>query len=90
MAVTNGRLICKAGLVSLTTQDIDLESIQTVMVDKTIPGLLLGYGAARLQGAGKNWIEVKVVDMPVRLRREIQRAREGQHIQPIAAVHCIV
>jgi hypothetical protein len=90
IAVTNERFIRKAGIVSFDTEDIDLENMETVMVDQTILGRLLGYGTVKVHGEGKNWIEVKMVDLPVRLRQEIQLAREGQHIQPIAAIHSIV
>lgn len=84
IAVTNERFIRKAGLVSFDTEDIDLDNIETVVVDQTVLGRVLGYGTVRIHGEGKNWIDVRMVGLPVRLRREIQRARECQSA-PLAA-----
>jgi len=90
IAVTNQRFIRKSGLVSFDTEDIDLGNIETVVVDQTVLGRVLGYGTVRVHGEGKNWIEAKMVELPIRLRREIQRAREGQTAPPAAATHSVV
>lgn len=75
IVVTTNRFIRKTGLVSFDTEEIGLANIETVMVEQTVLGRLLGYGTVRVHGEGKNWIEIKMVELPVRLRRQLQIAR---------------
>lgn len=78
IAVTTDRFIRKSGLLSLETEEVGLEAIETVIVEQSILGRVLGYGTLRAHGTGQNLIEVRMIDRPVRLRRHIQLAREGQ------------
>ena len=78
IAVTTDRYIRKAGLISFDTEEVGLEMIETVIVEQSILGRVLGYGTLRVHGTGQNQIEVSMIDRPVRLRHQIQLAREGQ------------
>lgn len=77
IAVTSDRFVRKTGLISFQTEEVSLDKIEEVTVDQTILGRLFGYGTLQVHGTGTGTIEVKMVDDPVRLRREIQTAREG-------------
>lgn len=78
IAVTTDRFIRKAGLISFDTEEVGLEMIETVIVEQSILGRVLGYGTLRVHGTGQNQIEVSMIDRPVRLRLQIQLARESQ------------
>jgi uncharacterized membrane protein YdbT with pleckstrin-like domain len=78
MAVTTDRFVRKTGLVSFDTEEVGLEMIETVIVEQSILGRVLGYGTLRVHGTGQNFIEVSMINRPVRLRHQIQLAREGQ------------
>jgi uncharacterized membrane protein YdbT with pleckstrin-like domain len=84
IAVTTDRYIHKTGLISFDTEDVGLEMIETVIVEQSILGRLLGYGTLRVHGTGQNFIEVRMIDRPVRLRHQIQLAREGQQSREAA------
>ena len=85
IAVTTDRYIRKAGLISFDTEEVGLEMIETVIVEQSILGRVLGYGTLCVHGTGQNQIEVSMIDRPVRLRHQIQLAREGQQSRESAS-----
>jgi len=76
IAVTSDRFVRKTGLISYDTEELSLDKIESVSVEKTILGRLLSFGTLRVLGTGAGSIEVKMVDQPERLRRQIQIARD--------------
>ena len=76
VAVTSDRFVKKTGLVSITTEEVSLDKIEEVNVDETILGRIFGYGTVSVHGTGAGKIRVLMVTDPVKLRREIQTARE--------------
>jgi uncharacterized membrane protein YdbT with pleckstrin-like domain len=77
IAVTSDRFIRKSGLISFDAEEVSLDKIETVAVEQSVLGRLLGYGVFRVHGTGTGSIEVRMIDRPVRLRQQIQLAREG-------------
>lgn len=80
IAVTSDRFIRKTGIVSYDTEELALDKIETVVVEQSIIGRLLGYGLVRVHGTGAGAIEVRMVEFPIRLRHNIQIARERQQL----------
>jgi uncharacterized membrane protein YdbT with pleckstrin-like domain len=76
VAVTSDRFVKKTGLISIETEEVSLDKIEEVNVNETILGRIFGYGTVDVHGTGAGAIHVKMIDDPVRLRREIQTARE--------------
>lgn len=76
VAVTTDRFVKKSGLVSITSEEVSLDKIEEVNVSESILGRIFGYGNVDVHGTGAGAIYVKMVNDPVRLRREIQGARE--------------
>lgn len=76
VAVTTDRFVKKTGLVSITSEEVSLDKIEEVNVSESILGRIFGYGNVDVHGTGAGAIYVKMVNDPVRLRREIQSARE--------------
>jgi uncharacterized membrane protein YdbT with pleckstrin-like domain len=76
VAVTNDRFVKKTGLVSIETEEVSLDKIEEVNVGETIIGRIFGFGTVDVHGTGAGAIHIKMIDDPVRLRREIQTARE--------------
>jgi uncharacterized membrane protein YdbT with pleckstrin-like domain len=77
VAVTTDRFVKKTGLVSITSEEVSLDKIEEVNVSESILGRIFGYGNVDVHGTGAGAIHVTMVNDPVRLRREIQGAREG-------------
>jgi uncharacterized membrane protein YdbT with pleckstrin-like domain len=76
VAVTSDRFVKKTGFISITSEEVSLDKIEEVNVNETILGRIFGYGTVDVHGTGAGAIHVKMVTDPVRLRREIQTARE--------------
>ncbi|MEQ1756219.1 MAG: PH domain-containing protein [Micropepsaceae bacterium] len=76
VAVTTDRFVKKTGLISITSEEVSLDKIEEVNVDETILGRIFGFGAVSVHGTGAGKISIHMVSDPIRLRREIQTARE--------------
>jgi uncharacterized membrane protein YdbT with pleckstrin-like domain len=76
VAVTTDRFVKKTGLVSITSEEVSLDKIEEVNVDETILGRIFGFGTVSVHGTGTGKIYVRMMTDPIRLRREIQTARE--------------
>lgn len=76
IAVTTDRFVRKTGLISIQSEEVSLDKIEEVTVHQSILGRIFGYGSVDVHGTGAGAIHVKMVQDPVRLRREIQTARE--------------
>lgn len=76
VAVTTDRFVKKTGLISITTEEVSIDKIEEVNVDESILGRIFGFGTVHVHGTGAGKIGVNLVNDPVRLRREIQSARE--------------
>ena len=76
VAVTTDRFVKKTGLVSITSEEVSLDKIEEVNVDETILGRIFGFGTVSVHGTGAGKIFVRMMSDPIRLRREIQTARE--------------
>ena len=76
VAVTSDRFVKKTGFISITSEEVSLDKIEEVNVAETVLGRIFGYGTVHVHGTGAGAIHVKMVQDPVRLRREIQTARE--------------
>ena len=76
IAVTNERFIKKSGLVGFAAEELGLENVELISVEQSVLGRILGYGTVTMHGTGQEEIRVSMVRQPIRLRREIQTARE--------------
>jgi len=76
VGVTTDRFVKKTGLVSITSEEVSLDKIEEVNVDETILGRIFGFGTVSVHGTGTGKIYVRMMTDPIRLRREIQTARE--------------
>ena len=81
LAVTNDRFVKKSGLVSITTEEVSLDKIEEVNVNESILGRIFGFGTVDVHGTGAGAIRINMVKDPIRLRREIQSAREQLKIK---------
>jgi len=78
IAVTNHRIIYKAGLIRRDTVEILMDKVESVDVDQSILGRLLGYGTVTVRGTGAGFEPLKRIAQPIELRNHIMRvAREN-------------
>jgi uncharacterized membrane protein YdbT with pleckstrin-like domain len=76
IVVTNERVVYKTGLIAFRTEEIALDNIETIGIEQTILGRLLGYGTITVHGTGSEYVTIRMVNDPVSLRRHIPMAQE--------------
>ena len=72
MAVTNRRVIIKAGLISRRTIEMNLTKVENIGVDQGILGRILNYGTITVVGTGGTREPFKWVSAPLDFRRAVQ------------------
>ncbi len=76
-AVTNRRVIIKVGLVSRKTVELNLEKVESIGVEQTILGRLLGYGTLVVVGTGGTKEPFQRIADPMAFRRAVNEATEA-------------
>jgi uncharacterized membrane protein YdbT with pleckstrin-like domain len=75
-AVTNKRVIYCKGLVSVSTDELFLDKIESVLVEQGLLGRWWGYGSVSVRGTGGSWEPFANIADPLMLRRRIQEQIE--------------
>jgi uncharacterized membrane protein YdbT with pleckstrin-like domain len=70
--VTNKRVILKRGIISRRTEEMKLQSIETVEIDQGIGGRMFGYGTVKITGRGISDVIFKGIDDPMSVKRQIE------------------
>jgi uncharacterized membrane protein YdbT with pleckstrin-like domain len=73
-AITNRRVIIKVGLVSRRTFEMNLSKIESVNVDQSLLGRMLGYGTISLIGTGGSKETFGDIAAPLEFRRQFQQS----------------
>ena len=76
-AVTNRRVIIKVGLVSRRTVELNLEKVESIGVEQTILGRILGYGTIVVVGTGGTKEPFPRIADPMGFRRAVNEATEA-------------
>jgi uncharacterized membrane protein YdbT with pleckstrin-like domain len=70
-AVTDRRVIVKRGFISLHTVEMHMDKVESVDVDQTIWGRMLGYGTVTIHGTGARWDPIPRIEDPLAFRNAI-------------------
>jgi uncharacterized membrane protein YdbT with pleckstrin-like domain len=70
--VTNKRVIYKKGIISRKSEEMKLNSIETVDIDQGIAGRIFGFGDVTVTGRGLSNVVLKSVDDPMAVKRKIE------------------
>ncbi len=79
MAVTNYRLIAKRGLIRRSVIEIDLRKIESVDIEQSVMGRLLGYGDVLFRGTGIGSNPMETIDDPVGFAQRLRQALQYQY-----------
>jgi len=71
-AVTSKRVIMQIGSVQRKTEEMFLNKIESIGVDQSVTGRMLGYGTVVIRGTGGSFEPFHRVSAPLELRRQIQ------------------
>ena len=70
--VTNRRVIIKIGLITRHILEMNLAKIESVNVDQTLLGRMLGYGSITVVGSGGTKEVFQNIENPLEFRRQFQ------------------
>lgn len=70
--ITNKRVIMKTGLISRKTFEMNLQKIESVNVDQSLWGRLLGFGTVSIVGTGGSRESFSDISEPLLFRRKFQ------------------
>ena len=84
MAVTNKRVLIKTGLGNRRTLDVMLSRVESIGVEESFWGRMLGYGSVTVRGTGGTPESFVMISHPQEFRRSVQ-AQIG-HVEPIGNV----
>lgn len=73
MAVTNRRVIIKTGLASRRSLEIMLPKVESIGIDETFGGRMLGYGTVTIHGTGGTPEPFRRIAHPTEFRRAVQQ-----------------
>jgi uncharacterized membrane protein YdbT with pleckstrin-like domain len=71
IAVTNQRIIIKRGLIRRSTLEMNAGQIESVYVEQSIAGRLLGFGTVILGGTGRGVEAIANVIAPLAFRKAV-------------------
>jgi len=71
LAVTDHRVIYKCGFLRRHTVEMNMDKVETVDVDQSVLGRLLGFGTIHVHGTGQGIENLSRVASPLRLRNAI-------------------
>jgi uncharacterized membrane protein YdbT with pleckstrin-like domain len=74
LAVTNKRVIGKTGVIRRDSIELRHEKVETIRVDQTILGRILGYGTVTVRGTGSSIFGLREISNPLKFRREVDIA----------------
>ena len=72
LAVTNQRVIYKTGMLKRDTVEQQLNRIDSVSVDQTYLGRMLGYGEVDIRGSGNSFTPTHKIAHPLEFRKAVQ------------------
>jgi uncharacterized membrane protein YdbT with pleckstrin-like domain len=85
VAVTNLRVIYKTGLVKRTTNEMNMDKVESVKVDQSILGRILDYGTVTITGTGAGLEALPSVAQPIELRNSITGVAHTHDVQSPAS-----
>ena len=71
IAVTNRRVIYKKGLIRRKTNEMNMDKVESVQVEQSILGRMLGYGTVTILGTGEGFETLRTIASPIELRNSI-------------------
>jgi uncharacterized membrane protein YdbT with pleckstrin-like domain len=78
LAVTNKKVIGKAGFIRRESIDLPLSKLESINIDQGIIGRILGYGRVSIRGVGGNNVSIPFIKDPLSFRRVVMNLMDQQ------------
>lgn len=70
-AVTTKRVIAKSGLIKRDTIEVSNSKVESIRVDQTILGRIMGYGTVAIVGSGGSYAPLYFIADPIAFRSKV-------------------
>lgn len=70
--LTNKRVVFKKGIISRSTEEMKLKSVETVEIEQGVMGRIFGYGDVKVTGRGISDVVFKSVADPIAVKKQIE------------------
>ena len=71
IAVTDRRVIYKTGMIATHTDEMNMDKVESVLVDQTMMGGLLNYGTVDIRGTGEGLENLRYISSSISLRNAV-------------------
>jgi uncharacterized membrane protein YdbT with pleckstrin-like domain len=71
LAITDRRVVYKVGLISRHTIEMNRRQVESVDVDQSLFGRMIGYGTIIIRGTGGSLEPMRQIDSPLTFRNYI-------------------
>jgi len=71
IAITNRRIIYKRGFIRRTTIEMNMDKVESVVVDQSILGRMFDYGDIIIRGSGSGLEPIRMIDAPLQFRSKV-------------------
>lgn len=69
--VTNKRVVHKEGFIRRRTFEMNLDKVESVDVEQSIPGRIFGWGDITIRGVGEGAERIRMIGSPLQFRNHI-------------------
>ena len=69
MVLTNKRVLVRYGILQVDVVDMRFSKIESIELERMIPGYILGYANVVLMGTGNRYVVIPFVDNALEFRR---------------------
>jgi uncharacterized membrane protein YdbT with pleckstrin-like domain len=70
--LTNKRVVFKKGIISRSTEEMKLKSVETVEIEQSVLGRLFGYGDVKVTGRGISDVVFRSIADPILVKKQIE------------------
>ena len=78
-AITNKRVIIKVGLIRRRTIEMNVKKVESINVDQSIFGRILGYGDITVVGTGGSRETFETLADPIGFRKKFQQVQNEEY-----------
>ena len=82
LVVTNRRVIAKFGVIRRRTLEMNLDKIESLQVEQSFWGRVLGFGTLLVRGTGSSLEPIPGIGQPIEFRKAVIEASDAMKVSP--------
>lgn len=82
LAITTRRVIAKFGFISRRTVELNINKVESIQVDQSVMGRILGYGTLVISGTGTSHAPIPGISNPIAFRKAFIEAQDAPRTIP--------